>query len=98
MREEPKTRSEVIEERDELRQENEQLRQRTLEDWVRVATSEASVPALVHQMEASLSWRVTKPLRTIRSVQLKAAQVGYLRALSMSRGYLRRALGNRRPK
>lgn len=81
---------------DELRQENEQLRQHTLEHWVAVAKSDVSVSAIVNGMQSSLSWRVTKPLRVVRDIQIKAARVGYLRALSKSSGYLRRAIGNRR--
>jgi len=89
---------EVIKQRDELRRENEQLRKRLLDGWAEFATSEASVPSIVREMEASISWRVTKPLRVFRSIQLKAARVGYLRALSLSGGYLRRAIDNRRRK
>lgn len=88
----------VVEERDELRRENELLRQRLLEGWADLAATEASVPSLVQHMEASISWRITKPLRTIRTIQLKAARVGYLHALSLSGGYARRAIDNRRRK
>lgn len=80
---------------DELRHENDELRQRTLEHWAAVAKSDASVSQVVNGMQSSLSWRVTKPLRVVRDLQIKAARVGYLRALSKSSGYLRRVLGNR---
>ena len=89
---------EVTKERDELRRENEQLRQRLLDGWTELAASEASVPSIVQHMESSLSWRVTKPLRLVRTIQLKAARVGYLRAISLSGGYLRRSIDSRRRK
>jgi hypothetical protein len=82
-------------ERDALAAENAKLKKASLEDWVRVAGSEVAVSSLLHNMQSSLSWRITKPLRAVRTVQRKAAKVGYLRALRMSGGYLRRIRGNR---
>ena len=96
MREDGDELSNVIEERDELRRENDELRQRILEGWTKLATSEASVPSIVQHMESSISWRITKPLRMVRSLQMKAARVGYIRALPLSGGYLRRIIDNRR--
>jgi hypothetical protein len=85
-------------ERDELLRQNRQLRERTLDRWIIVAKSDASMWVTLRAMQSSFSWRVTKPLRVVRSIQVRAARIGYIRAVSMSGGYLRRAVGNRRRK
>lgn len=45
--------------------------------------------------QSSLSWRVTAPLRAVRTFQLSAGRIGFGATVSLTWGYLRRRVGKR---
>jgi len=59
-------------ERERLQHEVDELSTIALSKWLLVAHHQTSQAAIMQ----SLSWRVTKPLRTVRQVQLKVSDVG----------------------
>ena len=59
-------------ERERLQREVDELSAIALSKWLLVAHHQTSQAAIVQ----SFSWRVTKPLRTVRHVQLKVTEVG----------------------
>lgn len=67
----------MTEESARLAAELEELREAILEDWIIVTTRNVDA---IRAMEKSLSWRVTRPLRLVRSAQLRAAELGYVEA------------------
>ncbi len=71
----------------------EQLREAVLDDWVIVIDR---VTRTQREMENTVSWRVTKPLRLIRLFQRKAADVGTLAAARIAADSLRNRWGSRR--
>jgi len=63
------------------------LRRAIVDDWLAHASGQADELAL---MRASLSWRVTAPLRVARHVQLRVRELGARRALRAAAARLRR--------
>jgi hypothetical protein len=58
---------------------------RSLEFWLEAVTSTSAGSMTVKRLEKSLSWRITKPLRAFRIVQITARQAGLRRTASMVR-------------
>lgn len=60
------------------------LESQTLDYWLHAVASTASESSTIREMQSSVSWRVTRPLRIVRSLQVKAARIGYRRALRLA--------------
>jgi hypothetical protein len=58
---------------------------RTLEYWLEAVASTSAGSMTVKRLESSLSWRITKPLRAVRIVQLTARRAGLRRTAVMVR-------------
>lgn len=85
--------AEVEAERDGLRHELDARSNESVDSWLEVVGTESRI---LGQMHATLSWRITKPLRFVRKVQLKAAQVGVARVSQLAVADLRRRFIGRR--
>lgn len=48
------------------------------------------------EFESTVSWRITKPLRAVRTFQIRVGQLGFGTAVAHSMRYARRRLGRRR--
>lgn len=57
-----------------------ELRTAVLDDWLSVTGHATSA---LSQMENSLSWRITKPLRLTRRLASKTKEVGFLAAVEL---------------
>jgi hypothetical protein len=83
-----------------LRAELDELREAVLEDWIVITTRNVdairAMQGSIRAMESTLSWRVTRPLRLFRSVQLRASQIGYVRASQLAAARLAEKLGRDR--
>jgi hypothetical protein len=65
-----------------------------LRTWIRAVRDEGR---LVRDMQKTLSWRVTRPLRLARFLQLKVAEIGVMKTSQLAVADLRRRyLGRRR--
>jgi hypothetical protein len=64
-----------------VRRDLSELQDAVLSDWVTVASHATNA---LRAMEGTLSWRVTKPLRVVRILQTKIAQVGPSRAVQIA--------------
>lgn len=65
-----------------------------LRTWIKAVRDEGR---LVRDMQKTLSWRVTRPLRLARFLQLKVAEVGVMKTSQLAVADLRRRyLGRRR--
>lgn len=53
-----------------------ELESRTLDDWIAAITIADGAWSELERMETSFSWRITAPIRTVRTLQLKVARVG----------------------
>ncbi|WP_166786538.1 hypothetical protein [Cryobacterium sp. TMT1-19] len=80
-------------ERDRLRNELDARSNESVESWLEVVGTESRI---LGQMHGTLSWRITKPLRFVRKVQLKAAQVGVAQVAQLAVADLRRRFTGRR--
>ena len=60
---------------DEARMQLEELRQAVLDDWIAVTTRAAGA---IEEMQSTVSWRLTKPLRLVKRFQ-RATQADGLR-------------------
>lgn len=80
-------------ERDRLREELDARANESVDSWLEVVGTESRI---LGQMHATLSWRITKPLRFARKVQLKVAQVGLARTSHLAVADLRRRFIGRR--
>ena len=80
-------------ERDRLREELDARSNESVASWLAVAGTESRI---LGQMHGTLSWRITKPLRFVRKVQLKAAQVGVAQVAHLAAADLRRRFIGRR--
>jgi hypothetical protein len=58
---------------------------RTLDYWLEAVTSTSAGSMTVKRLEQSLSWRITKPLRAFRIVQITARRAGLRRTAVMVR-------------
>lgn len=70
-------------------------REQTLQYWLEAVASAAGGSAKVSAMEATLSWRITKPLRLVSAFRKKVAQLGLLRTMKMSVKKVRSLLARR---
>ncbi len=66
------------------------LRDALLDDWLLVTEHLAGTQ---QQMESSLSWRVTAPLRLVRLFQVKARELGLPAATRLGTAVVARRLG-----
>ncbi len=85
--------SKALAERDLLKKQNEALLDNTLNQWLVVADNESRILQAVY---ASLSWRITKPLRMVRTVQLKIKEVGLVRTSEVIVGVVKQRVGSKR--
>jgi len=69
----------------ELERELAELREAVLTDWITVASQ---VTDALNSMQKTLSWRITRPLRLARGLQIKVEQVGTGRAVQIARAQL----------
>lgn len=70
----------------------EELREAVLNDWV-IVTSH-STDAL-RAMQSTVSWRITRPLRTFRTYTSKSKELGVLPAGRLAAALIARKLGGR---
>jgi hypothetical protein len=75
-----------------LRRTNDALMNQSLNTWLAVVGDEARALALVY---STLSWRVTRPLRLARQLQIKAKEVGISETASVVAARLKRRSGSR---
>jgi hypothetical protein len=75
---------------DAARAELEELRQAILDDWIVVTTRTVGV---VEAMQATLSWRITKPLRLAKRFQISAQRDGVGVAVDLAAVAVARRLG-----
>lgn len=86
--------AQVEEERDRLRAELDAQSNASIASWLEVVGVESRI---LGDMQNSVSWKVTKPLRLVRKVQIKVAEVGVARTSQLAVADLkRRYLGRRR--
>jgi len=71
-------------------QELEQLRDAVLDDWLLVTSA---VTDALRDMQQTLSWRVTRPLRRFRTLQRKVESVGIVPAGQLAAAELARRIG-----
>lgn len=67
-----------------------ELREAVLDDWLRVTSS---VTDAVGEMQRTLSWRVTRPLRLARLLQRKVGEIGVVPASQLAATALAQRLG-----
>jgi hypothetical protein len=87
------TLGEVLAERDRLRQELDSRANADIVSWLRVVDDESR---MLRDMQQTLSWRITKPLRLARKVQKKAAEVGVVEVSQLAVADLRRRFRGQR--
>jgi hypothetical protein len=58
---------------------------RSLEYWLEAVSTTSAGSMTVKRLESSLSWRITKPLRAFRIVQITAQRTGVRRTAAMVR-------------
>ena len=83
----------VESERDGLRQFADEHANREIASWLEVVGTETR---LLGEMQNSISWRLTRPLRAARTIQIKVARVGVPRASQLAVADLRRRFRGRR--
>lgn len=76
----------------ELRARIDQLLNDPLDSWV----ENMYVGGSAAEFESTISWRITKPLRAVRTFQMRVSQLGFGTAVAHSMRYARRRLGRRR--
>lgn len=69
-----------------LRREVARLTNESLNSWLGLMDAESKELSLVY---STLSWRVTKPLRLARKVQIKVREIGVLRTVDFASGRLK---------
>ncbi|MCU1527630.1 MAG: hypothetical protein JWP75_1393 [Frondihabitans sp.] len=67
-----------------------ELREAVLDDWLRVTSS---VTDAVIEIENTLSWRVTRPLRLVRLLQRKVGEIGVIPASQLAATAVAKRLG-----
>jgi hypothetical protein len=80
-------------ERDRLQAQLDAQSNQNLDKWLQVVSDEARALGEIHN---TLSWRITRPLRVVRKVQVKVAQVGVARASELAVADLKRRYQGRR--
>jgi hypothetical protein len=74
-----------------------ELEKRTFDYWLEAVSESATAWLVVEDMEKSLSWRVTAPLRIVRVLQKKIAEVGVKQGMKKGvERYQRKALEKKR--
>lgn len=71
---------------------NDALLNQSLNAWLTVVGDEARALAQVY---STLSWRITRPLRVVRQVQLKVSEVGPSETSALVAARLKQRLGRR---
>lgn len=90
----PERFAEVVAERDRLQSELDMRANESIGSWLNVVSTESRI---LGEMQKTLSWRVTKPLRLIRKVQVKVSELGLARFSQLAVADLRRRFqGSRR--
>lgn len=64
-----------------------------LSDWIRVTAEHAGA---LRDMQNSLSWRITRPLRLARTYQMKVSEAGVLEATRIAAAMVAARAGARR--
>lgn len=85
--------AEVLAERDQLRRELDSRANADILSWLRVVDDESR---MLRDMQQTLSWRITKPLRLARKVQKKAGEVGVVEVSQLAVADLRRRFRGQR--
>ncbi len=67
-----------------------ELREAVLDDWLRVTSS---VTDAVTEIQSTVSWRVTRPLRLTRMMQRKVSEIGVVPASRLAAVALAKRLG-----
>ncbi|ARC57433.1 hypothetical protein AS850_10130 [Frondihabitans sp. 762G35] len=67
-----------------------ELREAVLDDWLRVTSS---VTDAVTEIQSTVSWRVTRPLRLTRLMQRKVSEIGVVPASRLAAVALAKRLG-----
>lgn len=80
-------------ERDRIREELDEYKQASLTDWMVIAHTENRI---LGDMQNTISWKVTKPLRAARRFQLMAAERGLGEASRAGLTYVSRRLSRKR--
>ena len=68
---------------DELQRRVRDAEDRTLSYWLEAVVLSAAGSMTVKKLQDSVSWRVTRPLRAVRTVQRKVRETGVRRAFHM---------------
>ncbi|HAM27477.1 MAG TPA: hypothetical protein DCP11_12485 [Microbacteriaceae bacterium] len=68
---------------DDLVRQLREAQERTLEYWIEAVLASAAGSMTVKKLQNSVSWRVTRPLRAVKIVQLKVREAGVRRTLRM---------------
>jgi hypothetical protein len=90
----PERLAEVQAERDALRAELDARANDSVGSWLEVVGNESRI---LGEMHKTVSWRVTKPLRFLRKVQLKVSEVGLAKVSQLAvADFQRRFKGRRR--
>lgn len=66
-----------------------ELRDAVLNDWILVTSHSTNA---IRAMQSTFSWRVTRPLRTVRTLSSKAQEVGLVPAGQLAAGMIARKL------
>lgn len=75
------------------------LESRTYDYWLEAVSTSATTWLVVEDMEKSLSWRITAPLRIGRTLQKKVAEIGLKQGVKKGvERYQRKALEKKRAK
>jgi hypothetical protein len=77
---------------EELRRTNDALANQSLNTWLVVVSDEARA---LSQVYSTLSWRITKPLRLARQVQIKVKEVGVTETAAVVGAGVKRRLGTK---
>lgn len=67
----------------ELRRRAREAEDRTLDYWIEAVVVSAAGSMTVKKLQSSVSWRVTRPLRAARVIQLKVREAGVRRTFRM---------------
>src|SRR5690606_24560743 len=86
------TLEEIRAERDRIRLELDAFKEASLTDWMVIAHTENRI---LGDMQNTISWKVTKPLRAARRFQLMASERGLIEASRVGLTYVTRRLGRK---
>lgn len=77
---------------EQLKAANDALMNESLNSWLTVVGDESRILGEVY---STLSWRITRPLRLVRQVQRKVAEVGAAETTSLVAARVKQRLGRR---